>query len=193
MKYYLDITLLTNGDITLYFLWEKVYPQLHLAFVEKQNEKGQINIGVAFPEYNEERHLLGSKLRLFALTKEDLESLPLTKWFSRLSEYIQVSAIQIVPNEVNNYASFTRIQIKRNNERLARRKASREKISYDEALKHFVGRHEKNSKAPFIHMKSLSSGENYKLLIEKIVVKDFQMIEGFSTYGLSSKNSLPIF
>jgi len=36
MKWYIDLTLLPESEIPIYFLWEKVYQQLHLALVEQQ-------------------------------------------------------------------------------------------------------------------------------------------------------------
>ena len=79
MKYYIDITFLPVSEILLYFLWQKVYQQIHfaLAGVEK---KGKVNIGVAFPGYDSEKLHLGNKLRLFVVDKRNLKKLKLKSY-----------------------------------------------------------------------------------------------------------------
>ena len=140
MKCYLDITLLHDADISLYFLWEKVYQQLHLCLVESKNSDGKVSVAVSFPEYDDEKYHLGSKLRIMAPSNEELEGLKLQQWMSQLSDYIHITKIrEIVPERIQGYVCFKRIQLKSNNTRLARRKAKREGISYEQALSHFEG------------------------------------------------------
>ncbi len=59
MKHYIDIILLPDPEIPLYFLWEKVYQQLHLALVEIKEPDNKVKVGVAFPQYDEQQHQLG--------------------------------------------------------------------------------------------------------------------------------------
>lgn len=193
MKCYLDITLQPSVDIPLYFLWEKLYQQLHLAFVEIQDSSNKVNVGVAFPGYEKEQHQLGCKLRLLAPSQKYLEDLKLQEWLSRLSDYIHITNIRDVPEKIQGYAFFKRIQPKSNNARLARRKAKREGISYEQALSFFEDRKEQYSIAPFIRVKSHSTGKRYRLMITRIETENNQTAEGFSTYGLSAGNSVPLF
>ena len=193
MKCYLDITLLPNADIALYFLWEKVYQQLHLALVETQDANKHVKAGVAFPEYNEERFHLGSKLRLFAPSSNDLEAVNINQWLSRLTDYVHITSIRDVPDKVKGYAHFKRLQLKSNNGRLARRKTKREGMSIEEATAYFNGRKEQYSRAPFIQIKSLSSEKRYRLMIIRENVDTSQTGQGFSTYGLSAKSTVPVF
>jgi CRISPR-associated endonuclease Csy4 len=191
MKYYTEITLLPQPEIPLYFLWEKVYQQVHLALVERQKEDGKVTIGAAFPGYDGEQFQLGAKLRLFADSKQDLEDLSLPKWLARLTDYIHITSIKDVPTGCD-FAVFRRLQPQGNNARLARRKAKREGISLDEAMAYFNTRKEQISKAPFIHAKSLSSNKRYRLLIGCESTE--QSCPGsFSTYGLSSSSTVPVF
>lgn len=193
MKCYLDITLLSNADIAVYFLWEKLYQQLHLALVESQDTDGKVSVGVAFPEYDSEKNQLGNKLRIFAPSKEILEGLNINKWLSRMSDYVHITSIQEVPDRVEGYAFFKRIQLKSNNDRLARRKARREGIGFEAAITYYEGRKEAYSRAPFIRIKSLNSGKNYHLMITREVAVTQKADQGFSTYGLSSRSSVPVF
>jgi len=193
MKYYLDITLLPSADIPLYFLWEKVYQQLHLALVNIRQPDGRVAVGVSFPEYDVEKFQLGSKLRVFSPSQAELENLNLQSWLSRLSDYVHLTRIRPVPEAICGYACFKRIQTKSNNDRLARRKAKREGMSYQQAQAFYKEYKEKYSRAPYIQMKSQSSGEQYRLMIAQIDMKESSAIKKFSTYGLSTESAIPVF
>jgi len=194
MKCYIEITLLPSAEIASYFLWEKMYQQLHLALVEAQDSNNKVKVGVSFPDYDASQYQLGHKLRLFAQSDEVLENLNISKWFSRLSDYLHISSIRDVPEKIEGYAFFKRLQPKSNNDRLARRRAKRKNISYEQAKAHYDGQKEQYSRAPFIRIKSHSSDKQYRLMIVRIDAdSDAQMNDGFSTYGLSAKSTVPIF
>lgn len=193
MKNYLEITLKPQPEIPLYFLWEKVYQQVHLALVEIQSADGNVTVGSSFPEYDADLHQLGSKLRLFAPFQETLESLDIQKWLFRLTDYVHITSIREVPKNISSYVFFKRIQTKSSNSRLAKRKAKREGISFDKALLALDKHKERTSKAPYIHIKSLSSDERYRLMIDCVSTNENCSTVNFSTYGLSSTSSVPIF
>ena len=48
MKNYIEMTLLPDADITLNFLWEKLYQQLHLALVEIQDSDKTVPVWSLF-------------------------------------------------------------------------------------------------------------------------------------------------
>jgi len=199
MKSYIEITLLPNADISLYFLWKKVYQQIHLALVESQDKKSRVKVGVSFPKYqwSDKKAHLGDKLRLFSASRQSLESVDLEQWLSRLRDYVHLTSIRATPKKLNGYAIFKRHQTKNNNERLARRKAKRQDITYEEALLSLKDRKEVYSTAPFIRAKSLSSGENYRIMIvrQKVEIETNPVISSatFNTYGLSSQYPVPLF
>ncbi|MBL4903685.1 MAG: type I-F CRISPR-associated endoribonuclease Cas6/Csy4 [Desulfocapsa sp.] len=194
MKCYIEITLLPGIEIPIYFLWEKVYQQLHLALVEIQDDNGVVRVGVSFPEYDEKKYQLGCKLRLFAPSKKDLEALNIHKWLSRLTDYIHVTSIREVPGKPAGYAFFKRIQTKSSNTRLARRKAKREGISYEDAFSSLSKRREQISKVPYLHFKSLSTDKRYRLMIACVETEQRNSHgDVFSTYGLSAKSPVPMF
>ena len=193
MKCFIELTLLPNPEIPLYFLWEKAHQQLHLALVAIQDEKGQSPVGVSFPEYDAEKHQLGSKLRLFAETETQLEQLNLQQGFSRLSDYVHLTGIRPIPDKVHGHALFKRVQPKSSNARLARRLAKRKGISAEQALLTLNKRSESFSNAPYVRIKSLSSGKQYRLMIARLETEPTPQASGFSTYGLSSQRSVPLF
>lgn len=195
MNYYLDITLLPDADISLYFLWEKVYQQVHLALVEAQHkqENTQSTIGVAFPEYHMDRFHLGSQLRLLASSAEALEQVNIKQWLLRLDDYVHIKSIREVPKRIEQYAYFKRLQVKSNNERLAKRKAKRKGITEEEAHTYFKDRKEVYTRAPFIRINSQSSGKRYRLFILRVDAEGHEAGAGFSGYGLSATSTVPMF
>lgn len=188
MKYYLDITLLPDAEANLGFIWQKVYQQVHLALVENQTPDGGSAVAVCVPEYNDKTFPLGSKLRLFASQKEHLQKIDMGKWLSRLADYTHCTSIKEVPSSVKQYVRFKRVQYDTNIERLARRRAKRKGESFDEALQHYSGFKDQQSKLPFVNMSSLSSGAKFRLFIEKEMFEEAKAGE-FSCYGLSMSNS----
>jgi CRISPR-associated endonuclease Csy4 len=193
MKVYQDITLLPTPEIGQYFLWEKVYQQIHLALVESQNEEGQVPIGIAFPEYSSNPPKLGNKLRLFAPEEKTLETLAARQWLSRLLDYVHITGIRSVPEQTKGQVIYKRLQPKANPERLARRKAKRENISLENALIALKEVKPERVKTPFVHINSQSSQRRFRLFIDKARVSQSQ--QGlFSTYGLSFQEAtLPEF
>jgi len=198
MNYYVDIKLLTDTDINLGFLWKKLYAQIHLALVEVKDEQNMVSIGVSFPTYSKDR-FLGDTLRVFSPTKEELESLNLEEWLSRLEGYLFVGEIKEVPSSVT-FVTFGRKQFKSNSEirRLAKRYAKREGVEYEEALKCFESAEEKyrkereKNRLPYVNIKSLSTNNDMKMFIVKKSC-DIQKKGLFSTYGLSNSSTVPWF
>lgn len=193
MKYYIDITLVPNSEENLAFIWSKLYAQMHLALVEMKNNN-DVAIGFSFPYYNTHVFPLGDTLRIFAETKIVLENLDLDKWLNRLDGYIHRGVIKEVPSDTKEFVSFGRKQFKTNKETLARRQAKRKGISYQEALQNYQNFDEDKNKTklPYINVKSLSTGKEMKLFINKSDIKERE--DGlFSTYGLSNTSTVPWF
>jgi len=192
MKYYLDITLLPDAEANLGFLWQRVYQQVHIALAENKIAKNQSAIAVSFPEYGNKNFPLGSKLRLFSQTQEQLQQLDIGKWLNRLTDYTHFKSIKEVPLTVNQFARFKRKQFDTNIERLARRRVMRKGESLEQALKHFEGFTDRETNLPFLNMKSLANGDQFKLFIER----EFLDKEGngvFGCYGLSVGATVPWF
>lgn len=192
MKFYLDITLLPGADIDQRFLWGKVYQQIHLGLADTQGADGFSAIGVAFPEYDAKERRLGTKLRLFAPNQQILEDFNAKQRLSRLADYVHITSIRPVAEKVVQHARYKRQQSKSNIERLARRKAKRQNIGFEQALQLLKGKEEAFVKAPFIKLPSSSSGQVFPLLIVKEQVSE-PVEGGFSCYGLSATSTVPDF
>ena len=192
MKYYQDITLLPVAEISPYFLWHKVFQQIHLALASNKNEGNRSRIGVGFPGYAANRNSLGVKLRLIAENEEQLTQMQCERWLNRLKDYVHISSIRPVPDKVSGYACFRIIKPKSNKEKLARRRAKRKGESVQQALSHYGDFEEQRSKLPYIKMTSQTNGHRFRLIIEKQETKE-PRAGLYSCYGLSSQTSVPLF
>jgi CRISPR-associated endonuclease Csy4 len=199
MNYYIELKLLTDTEISLGFIWSKVYMQMHLALVERRDENNLVSIGFAFPNYHKER-FLGNIVRIFAHSKEELQTLNINKWLNRLLDYIELTPIKEVPQEIKTFATFGRKRLKSNADirRLAKRHAKRNNISEEEALTLYAKTEEKykrlkeKNKLAFINIKSLSNDNLMKIFIIK--KESTEENKGkFNTYGLSNTSTVPIF
>lgn len=193
MKSYIDITLLSNADIGLYFLWEKVFQQIHIGLVEMKDIKGVVPVGIALPEYDAEKLCLGNKLRLLAETENILQKFNIDKWLKRFSDYIRLTQIRTVPDNIKSYAIYRRQQTKNNKERLARRRSKRHNVSLEQAMSDLESFEDKLIKTPFIYVESQSSEKKrFRLFIEKKIIHS-SVNKGFSSYGLSAESTVPEF
>ena len=199
MKHYIDITLLPSDDIGVHFLWSKLMMQVHLALVEIQDDKKQVPIAVSFPKYqtraNEKSGFIGSKLRLFANDKNDLERLNLGKWLNRLEDYVHMKSIAEVPSDVMGYESFNRRRKSGSPDKHIKRRMQRHNETLEQAAEFFKGYNmAKEDKAlPFIRMKSLHSDNEFCMSIIRKEAEASSHRVMFNTYGLSEKGVLPKF
>jgi len=199
MKYYIDIKLLGDTEITLGFIWQKVYSEVHLALVRQKDNDEMIGLGLSLPNYNQS-FPLGDTIRLFAQTKEELTALKIEERLKKFVDYLNIESIKEVPNDIKTYVTFSRKRFKSNAEirRLAKRYAKRNNISEEEALAEYTLTEEKytklkeKNKLPFINIKSTSTNQFLKVFIEKKEM-DKEEIGKFNTFGLSKTSTVPWF
>ena len=204
MHYYIELTLIKDSEISPYFIWSKLYTQLHLALVEMQDTNAQVPIGVSFPEHKmgeskDKKPLLGSKLRIFAQDEATLTKLNLPKWLARLEDYVHIKSIKPVPENVQNHLVVSRYRPKSNIELVARRIVKRKQITLEQAIaylntvdeaKKLKGYAQKWEPFPYIQLKSLSGKQDFSLCIKQQTV--YEIKDGvFSTYGLSAQSTVP--
>lgn len=193
MKYYQEITLLPDAEVTENHIWEKVYQQLHLAIADSMQEGEKGKIGVSFPDYTvDEAVKLGSRLRVFADTEAELQHLDMKKWLVRYMDYVHIKQIRIVPEKkVSGYAIYRRYHQEANPFQKARRYARRHDITYEEAVKLFPG-YEPERDLPYVQLRSETNQHKYRLYIERIFHKEPVSV-GFGSYGLDSRSTVPDF
>ncbi|GAB4278264.1 MAG: hypothetical protein Kow0029_21520 [Candidatus Rifleibacteriota bacterium] len=185
MKFFQEVTLLPGAEVGLYFLWKKVFQQLHLAFVEIKDQQGHVPVGLSFPGYSSEKIGLGNLLRVFSLKEEDLQRLKLDKWFSSFSDYVSISPVRSVPiSIIKGFAVFKRWQGQTNIERLARRRSRRKHESLEQAMAYYSEFEEERAVLPYVQVKSLSGNREFRLIIKR-EIKSGQSEGAFNCYGLS--------
>lgn len=212
MNYYIEITLLPSPDFSLFKLWSRVFEQLHLGFVENQDDQKDFPIGLSLPEYKmgNKYGVLGSKCRLFAADEATLERFNTPQRLSRLSDNVHCSSIRPVPDKVTGYAVYRRERAKTNPERLARRYAKRHGMDLETALTTTVELQAPTGDTsypttfryadmavpsvalPFIRLQSLSGRQTFCLWISKTEATT-PVTGSFSAYGLSSVATVPEF
>ncbi|WP_199609214.1 type I-F CRISPR-associated endoribonuclease Cas6/Csy4 [Flocculibacter collagenilyticus] len=201
MKYYIDITLLPDPETDLYFLWQKVYQQIHLALVESKHNDNETLIALSFPKYVYSKHIkhLGNKLRILANLSDELEKLELSTWLERLSDYVHITTVRNVPDEVTEHVCFTRKHIKGEKRRQdtvvqkAHYQSKKFGIPFDEALQSIKNKHTlADSTLPYIRVESLSNNKDkppaekatFPLFIE-MKKRNVAKQGSYSCYGLS--------
>jgi CRISPR-associated endonuclease Csy4 len=195
MKFYIELTIVSSTEISFSVAWSKLFTQLHLSFVEQKDANEQIPYGVSFPEYKlfdnkgKQVMLLGSKLRVFANSLDELQKLNLDKWLERLTDYVHVKSPKQIEN-VTQYLTVSRYRPQASAENLARRYAKRHDTSLEYALKRLEGFKQRLEAYPYIQMKSLSGSREFSLCINQELVEK-QSLGKFSTYGLSATNTVP--
>lgn len=188
LTHYQEVTLIPDPEISPYFIWQKLYTQLHIALADIKNNHGIDSIGVSFPDYHydnkkEQSSKLGQKLRVFAPSQADLEKLNLNHWLSRLTDYVHIRSIQEVGSKAKSNVVVKRYRFKPV-EIQANSLAEKLGIDYDEAMA-IVKKRKPEMKVPYINLKSETTGVPYRLSILQQQVDD--PTEGsFNTYGLNT-------
>ena len=188
LNYYQEITIIPDPDIAPYFIWGKLFTQLHIALADVKNNHKIDAIGISFPDYhyddkNEQSSKLGLKLRVFAPNQKDLETLDLDNWLSRLTDYVHVKGIKDVPRDkIMGYVSVHRYRFKPI-EVQTQTLADKLKVSYEEAMA-IVLKRKAELKLPFIRMFSESNKTHYPLQILQQPSEE-DVTGGFNVYGMN--------
>lgn len=199
MNYYQEITLLPDAEISLGFIWQNVFQQVHIALVEHKVAQNRSDIAVGFPQYQKVKFPLGSKLRLFAKEQSQLERLNIAQWLNRLEDYTHVKGIKAVPDSVE-YVCFSRCNVKTPEriEREMQQKAQLWSAKSGKPLSDCLIELERSkpdghSELPFIFLhsqqtKQHSPGKNSKFpLFIKMTAVAHEQEGTFDCYGLNAK------
>lgn len=187
MDYFQEITLIPDPEIAPYFIWSKLFAQLHIALADVKNEQGIDSIGVSFPDYHyddkkEQSSKLGLKLRVFAPNQTDLETLNLAKWLDRLNDYVHIKGIKEVGDKATGYVSVHRYRFKPIDVQ-AESLANKLSVSYEEAMV-TVAKRAPEKLLPYIQMRSETNQSNYRLRVLQLPC-DTPKAGSFNTYGMN--------
>ena len=195
MHYYMEITCLQDEGISAAFVMGKVMDILHLSMVKLEKQLGVNPVGISFPEYKSEEGkppVIGSKVRLFSQNESHLEMMDLKRQLNRLEDYIHTKKAREIDRPNLSFAIFKRVQMKSSKERLVRRQMKRKGISEEEARKQYQTFGESSTSLPFVHMRSHSNTQKFRLFINKQTAEPSENWV-FNTYGLSASIPVPDF
>lgn len=184
MDSYQDIRVLPDPEFEETTLISALFAKLHRAL----GAYGKGDIGVSFPEHNLKP---GTLLRLHG-TKAALEMLEAMRWRKGLNDYCEASSISPIP-DIAGWRRVSRVQVKSNPERLLRRSVRKGWITEEQASQRSSEIKEKRCNLPFLQLRSLSSGQHFRLFIQHGEIHPEPASGTFSSYGLSDKTTIPWF
>ncbi|NOQ17238.1 MAG: type I-F CRISPR-associated endoribonuclease Cas6/Csy4 [Methyloprofundus sp.] len=183
MNHYIDILIKPDEEMRENVLLNKVYAKFHKAlFTLQANE-----LAVSFPQY---KIILGQLLRIHG-TESKLAELQASHWLGGLSGYCDISAIQVVPENVL-YRTISRKQANMTEAKL-RRLLTRESITQDEIKGYKTKMFAQGLDNPYLELESTSNGHKHRRYIAfgELVKSN---IEGkFDSFGLSKTATIPWF
>jgi CRISPR-associated endonuclease Csy4 len=183
MDYYLNIKIVPDEEVPIYFIRNKIYSKLHKALFSLKST----NIGISFPSY---KIKLGNVIRLHG-TENSLLKLQDTNWLGGLSGYCDISAIQAIPNEVV-YRTVSRKQSNMTEAKL-RRLIKRGSISPEETKQYKAKMFQQGLDNPYLELESTSNGHKHRRYIQFSELSS-QVVEGeFDQFGLSKTATIPWF
>lgn len=186
MDRYIEFRLLPDPEHAPAQLMKVLYGKLHLALAEL----GTGDVGVSFPDAEKAR-TLGARLRLHG-TAEALDRLMRINWTAGTRDYVAQSVALPVPADAK-FRSLYRVQAKSNPERLRRRMMKRHNVDAKTAARQIPDSAAETLKLPFVQLKSLSSGEHFRLFFQLGPLEQKARSGVFSAYGLSREATVPWF
>lgn len=187
MNAYLEIGLLPDPEFVPTTLMNALFGKLHRGLAAQ----GGRDIGVSFPDVREGSRSLGGRLRLHG-SEAALERLMASNWLIGMRDHVTVGAIAPVPTHARHRV-VRRVQAKSSPERERRRLMARKGISVEEAIQVLPDSTAERLDLPYVVLTSQSSGQQFRLFVEHLPVRELPTDGPFSAYGLSPTATVPWF
>ncbi|MDQ3186502.1 MAG: type I-F CRISPR-associated endoribonuclease Cas6/Csy4 [Pseudomonadota bacterium] len=187
MNAYLEIKLRPHPERLPTTLMSDLFSKLHGALAAH----GRKNIGVSFPDSDEEHGTLGTRLRLHG-SEKDLNKLMKSGWIAKMQGHASVGEITAVPNHAK-YRAVRRVQAKSNPERERRRFMARKRVSAEVAKQAIPDNTAQRLYLPYLVLTSQSTGQRFRLFVEHLPIQERVVSGTFGGYGLSPVATVPWF
>ncbi|GHU05359.1 type I-F CRISPR-associated endoribonuclease Cas6/Csy4 [Alphaproteobacteria bacterium] len=187
MDHYLDIRIRPDPEFSAPHLMSTLFAKLHRAFVVLQST----DIGVSFPDMDEKKPSLGTRLRLHA-SADRLQAIADCSRLGGLEDHLQIARPVLAPPDAH-YRKVSRVQSDSSPERLRRRLMRRHNLSEAETRLRIPDSAVKTLGLPFVTLRSQSSGHTFRLFIRHGVLQSTPEPGAFSCYGLSAAATIPWF
>ena len=183
MNHYIDILIKPDEEMRENLLLNKVYAKFHKALFTLQSSE----LAVSFPQY---KVILGKKLRIHG-TESKLAELQATDWLGGLKGYCDVSAIQVIPEEVL-YRTISRKQPNMSVAKL-RRLLLRDSIQQANIKAYKAKMFEQGLDNPYLELESTSNGHKHRRYLAFGKLTKEKNLGEFDFFGLSKTASIPWF
>ncbi len=201
MVFYIDLKLLPDEEVPIFFIRNKVYTKLHKVIFDLS----ATDIGISFPYLEKAKKddknemNFGEVIRIHS-TKNRLNELQKLNWLGGLAGYCQVGEVFPVPDEVKGHQVISRIRQTMSMAKLSKKIAYLQKKGY---LKdNEADSYKKQYKAklfatgldnPYLELQSVSTGSKYRLYIQFGELQQQAVIGEFNRFGLSKTATVPVF
>jgi len=185
--HYVDLTVVPDAETGVPHFLGALYDKLHRALVQQRLD----SIGVSFPQYSVIRRNLGDTLRLHG-SEAVLQAFLADDWLRGMRDHVRSTAVAAVPVEAG-HRNVQRKQFKTSVERLRRRRMQRKGETAEQAALAIPESAEHKPDLPYVHLRSLSTGQPYCLFIALSALQAEPTAGSFNTYGLSAGASVPWF
>lgn len=186
MDRYLDIRILPDPEFPTSQLMNALFAKLHRCLAKLGSE----DLGVSFPEVDEERPTLGPVLRLHG-SEAAFSTLLAQPWLVGMRDHIQLSAVSPVPAQVK-YRRVRRVQAKSNPDRIRRRQMKRHGWTEDEARRRIPDTIRETLSLPYLSLESRSTGHRFHIFLRHEPA-EAPSPGPFNAYGLSNIATVPWF
>ncbi len=183
MNFYLDLKIVPDAEVPIYFIRNKIYTKFHKALYTLK----ATDIGISFPSY---KIKLGDVIRIHT-NETRLTELQATNWLGGLSGYCDMSSIQPVPNNVE-YRTISRKQANMTAAKL-RRLLKRGSISSEEAKQYKAKMFSQSLDSPYLELESSSNGNKHRRYLEFGELSNEETTGEFDHFGLSKIATVPWF
>lgn len=187
MDHYLDLHLLPDPEFPATQLMNALLAKLHRGLHDLRRD----DIGISFPGIEGKSAGLGSQLRLHG-TAQTLGTLLAMNWLTGMRDHLRQGELSPVPSAVQ-HRHVSRVQVDSNPERARRRLIKRHGISEEQARERIPDHAAKRSNLPFAQLRSLTTGQHFRLFIQQGPLLDKPQAGAFNGYGLSSTATVPWF
>lgn len=187
MDHYVDIDVRPDPEFPAHQLISALYAKLHRALARQESH----GIGVSFPDFDSQAPHLGARLRLHG-TLAVLSALMEGDWLSGMRDHAALTLPMQIP-PTSQHRAVTRIQVKSSPERLRRRLIRRHNIDEREARQRVPDESARLTHLPFVQLRSTSTGQSFRLIIDHGPVQSGAVPGNFNAYGLSQGATIPWF
>ncbi|MGQ0801592.1 MAG: type I-F CRISPR-associated endoribonuclease Cas6/Csy4 [Pseudomarimonas sp.] len=185
--HYLDLIVVPDAEHSAAHLLGALYDKFHRALVRASVS----DIGVSFPGHRTSPLGIGNHLRLHG-SEAGIRQLMASDWMKGLRDHVGVGDVKPVPLDAT-HRTVQRKQFKTNVERLRRRRMKRKGETVEQAQAAIPSSVARDPKLPYVHLRSLSTGQPFCLFIALGNPQAQPVGAPFNSYGLGGPATVPWF